>query len=472
MATEPAAANDVELEELRDRISWLVRLRWIAVLGVFATVAAAPRLLGVQLDERPLHLVTALLAGYNLVAWIVSRFVPAAAQGAAVSYFANAQIALDLGFLTALVHYSGGAENPFAFYYVFHVVIGSILLSRIATYLQVSLAIVLFSGMALLEATGVISHHHVEGLFAEELYRQPVYLSAVLFCVATTLCLCAFLATSITSRLRRREAEIVQLSTSLKEHADELAAAYDELRQLGVQQTEYLHRAAHHLRSPLASLERMLAVVCEGRTGPVSEKSQEMIERARLRVRQMLDLARDLLVLSRARVSSAVSRRDRVDLAALLHDMAAEFEQQAASASVSLSVSCPSMPVEVQADPEAIAELIDNLVSNAVKYTTPGGRVAVVLERRPGLAEIRVSDTGIGIPAEERDRIFEEFYRAPNAQDSGKDGTGLGLSIVKAIVEAHGGAIGIDGREGEGTAVSVTLPAASRVAPSVPVNRP
>jgi len=130
------------------------------------------------------------------------------------------------------------------------------------------------------------------------------------------------------------------------------------------------------------------------------------------------------------------------------------------------------MPVEVQADPEAIAELIDNLVSNAVKYTTPGGRVAVVLERRPGLAEIRVSDTGIGIPAEERDRIFEEFYRAPNAQDSGKDGTGLGLSIVKAIVEAHGGAIGIDGREGEGTAVSVTLPAASRVAPSVPVNRP
>jgi signal transduction histidine kinase len=459
----------VELEELRDRISWLVRLRWLAVLGVFATIEIAPRLLGVTLAARELYSVTAALAGYNLVAWLLDRFVPAATRGVAVSYFANGQIALDLGFLTALLHYAGGAENPLASYYVFHVAIASLLLSRVAAYLQVTLALGMFAATALLEAAGAIPHYHVKGLFPHELYREPVYLAATLFCVGTTLYLCAFMATSITSRLRRREAEIVRLSAALKDHADELGAAYEELRQLDAQQTEYLHRAAHHLRSPLASLERMMAVVSEGRTGPLSDKSREMLDRARRRVRQMLDLARDLLVLSRARVSSAVAHRDRVDLEKLLRDMAGEFQQQASDGSVALSISYPAVAVEVQADLEAIVELLDNIVSNAIKYTPPGGRVNVSLERRFGQAEIRVSDTGIGIPGEERGRIFEEFYRAPNARNSGKEGTGLGLSIAKAIVESHGGSITIEGREGGpsnglrpgGTTVRITLPAAT-----------
>jgi signal transduction histidine kinase len=194
-----------------------------------------------------------------------------------------------------------------------------------------------------------------------------------------------------------------------------------------------------------------------------------MLDRARRRVRQMLDLARDLLVLSRARVSSAVAHRDRVDLEKLLRDMAGEFQQQASDGSVALSISYPAVAVEVQADLEAIVELLDNIVSNAIKYTPPGGRVNVSLERRFGQAEIRVSDTGIGIPGEERGRIFEEFYRAPNARNSGKEGTGLGLSIAKAIVESHGGSITIEGREGApsnglrpgGTTVRITLPAAT-----------
>lgn len=111
-------------------------------------------------------------------------------------------------------------------------------------------------------------------------------------------------------------------------------------------------------------------------------------------------------------------------------------------------------------DPESISDLLENLISNAVKYTPAGGKVRVVIDRKGDRVEISVSDTGIGIPAAEKERIFEEFYRASNARESGKEGTGLGLSIVQAIASAQGGEVSMESEVGAGTTFRVPLPAA------------
>lgn len=452
----------VDLEELRDRISWLIRLRWVAILGALVTIWVAPRLLRVELYEYPLRLIVAALAAYNLVFWAIGRWVPRATTGPAVSHFANLQIALDLIALTALLHFAGGIENPFVCYYVFHIVIASILLSRAATYLQAALAIGLLIAMAVLEARGALPHYHLKGLLDETLYRRPAYVFGILFAVGTMLLFAAFMATSITSRLRRREAEIMHLSDALREHADDLSRAYEALRQLEGARTDYLHRVAHHIRSPLATLERMLAVVSEGRTGRLPERSQEMLDRARLRVRDVLDLARDLLVLSRTREALPLVDRTQVDFASSVREAEGEFRQQAASASVSLRVSIPEESVEVVGDAEALGQLLENLVSNAIKYTPEGGEVRISVEDRTDQVQLCVSDTGIGIPQAERDEIFEEFYRATNARESGKDGTGLGLSIVKAIAQTHDGEVSFESEEGKGTSFRVLLPRRGR----------
>lgn len=453
-----AVHTNVDIEELRDRISWLIRLRWLAILGVLVTSWLAPRLFGVRLNLPALHLAVAALAGYNLVFWIIGRWVPRATRGPSVSYFANLQIALDLVALTALLHFSGGIENPFVCYYVFHIVIASILLSRIATYLQVTLAIGLLVAMALLEAASVLPHYHLAGFLDEGIFRSSVYVFGTLFAIGTMLCFAAFMATSITSRLRRREAEIVRLSDALREHTEDLTQAYEALRQLEGARSDYLHRVAHHIRSPLATLERMLAVVSEGRTGRLPERSQEMLDRARVRVRELLDLARDLLVLSRTREALPMVDRSKVDFAAIAREVASEFRPQAASASVSLAVSLPEVPAEVVGDEDALTELLENLISNALKYTPAGGEVRVSVEPRGGTLELSVSDTGIGIPSAEREQIFDEFYRATNARESGKEGTGLGLSIVKAIAETHGAEVSFESEEGKGTSFRVLLP--------------
>lgn len=450
--------SSVDLEELRDRIWWLIRLRWLAIAGVVIVVFGARRFFGVRLEVVQLYTTAGALAAYNVAFHLIARWAPSSTRGPGVSYFANLQIALDLVALTLLLHFSGGVENPFICYAVFHIVIASILLSQAATYLQATWAVALLAAMAGLEATGRVPHHHLDGVIPAEFCSGGVYMLGEVFAIGTMLYFTAFMATSITSRLRRREAEVIRLSDALREHADDLRQAYDALRQLETARSDYLHRVAHHIRSPLATLERMMAVVSEGRTGEISDRAREMLERARARVHEVLALARDLLVLSRTREALPLADRTMVDLVSLVQKVLGDFRDQAAAASVALISDCPTEPVEVLGDPESLAELIENLVSNAVKYSPDGGEVRVSIERRGRQVELSVTDQGIGIPAGEEEHIFEEFYRAPNARESGQEGTGLGLSIVKAVVQSYGGSIRLEGEAGKGTRFRVTLP--------------
>jgi signal transduction histidine kinase len=254
----------------------------------------------------------------------------------------------------------------------------------------------------------------------------------------------------------------VQLSDALADHANDLTQAYEALRQLETARSDYLHRVAHHIRSPLATLERMMAVVAEGRTGELSDRAKDMLERARKRLRGMLELARDLLVLSRTREALPLADRTMVDLVSVVHEVAGDFRHQAASASVRLVEDCPPEPVEVLGDEESLGELFENLVSNAIKYSPNGGEVRISVQRRDREVEVCVSDEGMGIPPGEEEQIFDEFYRATNAREGEQEGTGLGLSIVKAVVESYGGSVSTESELGRGTCFRLRLPRGRR----------
>jgi signal transduction histidine kinase len=264
--------------------------------------------------------------------------------------FTNVQISVDLLFLTALLHLGGGVENPFVCYYVFHTVLASILLSRRATYVQVGLALLLFLAMVLGEAGGLLPHYHLAGYLETELYRDANYLTAVTVVIVTMLSFTAFMATTIMGRLREREAEIVTLSVSLGERASELQRAYDALRALERDKSEYMRRAAHDLRSPMSAVDLLLAVVAEGRAGEISEKSQEMLARARRKIAQVLDLASDLLTLSRAREAAFEVNLRQVNLVEILRKLEDDFRPRAESNSISLNIEAAPSSVIVMGD--------------------------------------------------------------------------------------------------------------------------
>ncbi|MBI2954453.1 MAG: HAMP domain-containing histidine kinase [Chloroflexi bacterium] len=410
------------------------------------------RLLGVHVESVPLLLIAALVAGYNTIFLISARTTGTAKLAA------NAQIALDLAALTAVLHFSGGITNPFYLYYGFHIVIASILLSARETFFQAALAILLFAAMAAAEMAGIVPHVPVRGVFDAAAFADFSYLVSVVLALASALIIAAAIATSIVAHLRAREAEILRLKDSLQKRTYELEAAYEQLRQVDVAKSEYILKTSHELRAPLATVETLLTVAREGFLGELPEKCRDLLERACFRINALQTMVSSLLILSRARERISAKEPILVDVRREVANMIPGFSAQAARKGIHLAYSLPEEMPGFYGDPEALAQFLHNLVSNAIRYTEPNGTVLASVEVHDAALHLVVSDTGIGIEHQDMDRIFEEFYRTERAREMVKDGSGLGLAIVKALVDAHGGSIRVDSEPGRGTTFSVTLP--------------
>lgn len=449
--------------ELVERMRWLILLRWLAFAGVVCTILVARILFQSSLPWHWLLLTALTIPVYNLVCYLAWRRASRAESkhiDRASALLANAQILCDLLVLGALIHFSGGVENTFCVYFVFHMVIASILLSRRAAFAQATAAVIIFGAVVAGEYFGVLVHYTSPvGISSPGLERNSMYVLAELWALTTLLYVTVYLATSITARLRWRESQVASLSRQTACDAEDLRAAYDKLAETEKAKSAYAMTVAHELRSPLAAIESLLRAVSDGLQGEVSEQALELIDRARNRVRGLLALVRDLLALASARESTRSVLREQVDLRAVLEGVIHLLEVQAESRRILVNTHVAGGNLTVRGNQEQIEELLTNLISNAIKYSSEGGAVDVTMEETEGAVEIQVADSGIGIPEEEMPHIFDDFYRAANARAVTSEGTGLGLSVVKSVVEAHGGTISVSSRPGVGTRFAVRLPA-------------
>jgi signal transduction histidine kinase len=372
--------------------------------------------------------------------------------------FASAQITVDLIALAALLHFSGGLENPFIFYSIFHVVIASILLSRRATYLEATLGFGLITAVGLGELFGLMSHYPPGLVPGAVLYQNPTFVAAQIVVLGTTLYLTAYMATSISAHQRSYEREAVLLSDEVAHKAEMLEAAYTRVSQAERAKSQYMRKVAHELKAPLGAVQMLLKVILDGLAGEVSEKSRDLILRAEHRTRELAQLTQDLLALSRAREGTLAVEIGPIALGELVTDVVAHAQGLATQAGVTISSDIAPGLGPVQGDVAGLRQLVGNLVSNAVRYTPRGGVVTVRLRRADAGLHLEVDDTGIGIPKDDLPRIFEEFFRSANARSHTSDGTGLGLSIVKAVAEQHGGKVSVESEPGRGTRFTVELP--------------
>jgi PAS domain S-box-containing protein len=242
---------------------------------------------------------------------------------------------------------------------------------------------------------------------------------------------------------------------ALARQASELSAQNERLRELDRLKDEFIATVSHELRTPLTSIIGYIELLRdEGMDGPNTGQFTEVIGR---NAEQLLRLVGDLLFLSRMRTGKLAIDLHATDLAGLAAKAVAEMRPQARRKNVELVLSATAVP-PFAADPVRITQLLGNLISNAVKFTGAGGRVEVSIGAQEDGAVLAVADTGAGIPAADREKIFERFYRSATAARLVVPGTGLGLPIVKAIVEAHGGSITVDSAEGQGSTFTVHLP--------------
>jgi len=264
---------------------------------------------------------------------------------------------------------------------------------------------------------------------------------------------------------RRRLSLEARRTEALERETAELARAKEELERLDRFKTTFTLTVAHELRAPLTALQSFLIAILKGYIPP--EEQQEILERAVGRTQELLDLVDDLLRLARAKSDQESQKRQVLSLADPLEKVFALQKAQADEKGLTCALEVRARP-QVEADPDQMTQLWTNLISNGIKYTPAGGRVTVTLDQQDGWAVGSVADTGIGIAPEDQERIFEEFYRTPQAKAVEARGTGLGLPLVKRIVEAHGGTISVESELGKGSRFTFRLPVAGEQEP-VPV---
>jgi len=214
--------------------------------------------------------------------------------------------------------------------------------------------------------------------------------------------------------------------------AIENAQTYQLLEDLDKNKSQFVRMVTHELRSPVKVTSSLLNVLSRGYVGDLNEKQADIVDRTRRRIQFLQVLIDDLLDLAAGKADVlATTERGIVPLSDVLQEVLARFEAPAEDKGLALRVECPSEALGVWGDRSELDRILNNLVSNAVKYTSEG-EVYISVKRVQDCACITVADTGIGIPQHVLPQLFQEFYRAPNAKATGETGTGLGLAIVKA----------------------------------------
>jgi PAS domain S-box-containing protein len=270
-----------------------------------------------------------------------------------------------------------------------------------------------------------------------------------------------------TGRVRCWQGYIVDITErrALAEARDRLLenerAQNDQLRELDQLKDEFIAIVSHELRTPLTSILGYLELVLDDEDR-LNEDHCQLLRVVERNAERLVRLVGDLLVIAQIEAGKLSIERSDFALDALEAECVEAAKPHAAQQGVEISFES-DLEGQICGDPARLAQLLDNLISNAIKFTPPGGRVAVRFAQSDGAAVLEVEDTGLGIPADEQQRLFERFYRTRSAQVHAVRGTGLGLSIAQAIAEAHGGRIGLTSIEGEGTTFRVELPLSAAV---------
>lgn len=438
------------------RNRWFIKVRYIVVLSLFVFILGVNSVLELRFSTVQLSailLVTASILIYNIIFTLFARseFIRDEPKKFNQLHFALLQMVADLISLTILIYYTGGIESPFYVFFIFHMLIGSMILPGFIIYSIAVIIIILMGVITSLEYIAVIPHYSFGGMLAAPLYNNHIYVIIAVISFGIMILVSVFLANNIASAHFRRE--------------QELKLALEKLSEAEIIKQKYTMGIVHEIKTPVVAVQSYLDLVLGKYLGPVSEKIEEKIARARVRTDEAIHIINEVLSISKLKLLENLNE-EKIYIEALIADVLLKRSEQAEYSRISLKYTDTRTENKpAMADKSLLSLAFSNLIGNSIKYNTPGGRVEVNISDVDGRLVIEVNDDGIGIPETDRQKIFKEFFRASNAKQKGFEGTGLGLSVVKQIIEHHNGIISFkspsplsDGGDRQGTSFIITLP--------------
>jgi signal transduction histidine kinase len=428
------------------RAFWLIRLRWVAAAVLGMSILVSIRILHVFLPVMELGIIAGVILLYNFALFVLLRHITSDNKNPThetINRIITFQISADLIVLTIILHYSGGIENPCFFYFVFHMIIAGILLSKRQSYFQATLAVLLFGALVFLEYFGYISHYGAAGLAEYNLYRNSLFVFMAFLVFSTTLYLVVYMTVSVSRLLKKQQDWYENVNVQLQ--------AKDHLK------NEYVLRLTHDIRGHLSAIQSCLDIVNSQMVGPLNEKQIDLVERSYRRADKCMTFITSLLRLTKMKMTGSLEK-ETFSLRSAIFNAIAAVQNRAARKKIKIDYDIEEDIDEVYGEPVLLEETILNLLFNAARYTPNNGEIKISVKDQPDCILVEISDTGIGIPLDDIEKIFDEFYRAQNAKEVERDGTGLGLSIAKQVIERHGGQIWAGNNPTIGCTIAFTIP--------------
>ena len=416
-------------QSVRRRNLWFIKLRYGAVIMLLFLLFTSEFFLNVtfsDVQKEILILITLAILFYNFILQYIRRFVKNDHVKFNPLHLSLIQMVLDLYALTMLVYYTGTIESPLYMLFIFHMIIGSLVLPGKIIYSTAVTTIVIFVALTFGEHYNLISHHAMEGLLSTPVYNDIKYVTAFVSIFTFVMVMSVILANRIAKQLYKMEQDLFE--------------SYDKLKASEEEKQRYIMAVVHEIKTPIAALHSYLDLILEKYLGPLNDKVEDKLKRARIRSDEAIKLIENVLKISKIRLLDEINKEE-IDIKELICSIISKQISIINVKKVNVSVNDKRDIKKKLSGDELLLDLaFSNLIGNAVKYVNKDGLVQINILGDENKMVVTVCDNGIGIPDKDQQNIFKDFYRASNIRKE-FDGTGLGLSFVKHIVEGHEGQI-------------------------------
>ena len=397
---------------IRLRNLWFIRLRYFAVLILLGFLFIGEFLLGFNLSSVQIKIfigISLLILVYNLIIQKVRNYVGCEPEKFNCLDISLIQMTLDLVALMILVYFTGTIDSPLYMLFIFHMIIGSLILPGNIIYLIAALVSTIFSSLVLLERFNALNKHIIQGLFAGE--RNHTLTHDIVFIVIFTFMLffSVYIANKISRQLYKRE--------------QQLRLSLEKLNESEIAKQKYTIGIVHEIKTPINAVMSILELIHHNYVGPISSTVDEKIVRAEERTREALKLINDVLRISKLKLLE-VKHNDEIEIKEFILGLVDNLDESFKEKNINfIFEDRRSKPQKIKSDKVLLELAISNILTNAVKYISANGKIELVVGEKENKLFIEVADNGIGIPEKEIHRIFDQFYRASNINKAVHEGS-------------------------------------------------
>ncbi|MGQ9643262.1 MAG: sensor histidine kinase [Ignavibacterium sp.] len=415
---------------IRRRNLWFIKLRYAVVAILVLFLLTYRFFLSIHLSETQtdiLIFIAAFILLYNVLLHYIRRFLKHDSSAFNPLHLSIIQMILDLSMLLILIYYSGGVESPLIFFLIFHMIVGSLILPGLIIYSFAFAVLIIFWVITIGEYFRILEHHHINGFIPFHLHQNFNYVLSVNIVLAMVIIITVVLANNIARQLYQKE--------------QQLFSYIEKLNQAEKEKTKYILSVVHEIKTPLTAMHAYLDLVLQKFLGPLDEVVEEKLKRAKKRSDEALEMINTVLKVSQMKLMDQINEEE-FEISELLKTTIKRHSQFANSKSVEVKlIDERNEQCKIKGDQFLILIAFSNLLANAIKYNFENGRVEIKLNNKDKICIVEFCDNGPGIPKEEQEKIFQDFFRASNIRKMVTEGAGLGLSFVKEIIEKHKGSI-------------------------------